>query len=151
MLHARTDYRRIQDPATDKELCLAYQAARNALGEGVIIADGSASIAADALHRLVVALEPTLGLIITNDGIDMPAHPIAADEPVFVLRAADRHAPATVEEWAKLVYDRGKGDEAMSTSAAAHARRMRTWQTANGSKRPDAPADVLDVPDTVGV
>lgn len=54
----------------------------------------------------------------------------ADDEPVFVLRAADRCAPATVRDWAGRATGAGcpsaKIDEAMDI-----AREMEAWQLAH--------------------
>lgn len=60
----------------------------------------------------------------------------ADDEPLFVLRAQDKHAPVIVEKWA---------DEAAMTGASLkkveHAKQlaqdMRDWALVNGSKYPD--------------
>jgi len=67
----------------------------------------------------------------------------ADDEPVFVLRANDVCAPATVEAWADFV-EAGigamvSGDEtrAKVQEARSVAHLMRAWQALNGSKFPD--------------
>lgn len=149
MIHARSDYDRIQDPAANHPLLLAYQQAHNLTATY----DATEDRAGDAYHRamralaqLATALEPTLGLIINDVEVAVPAHPIADDEPVFVLRASDRHAPATVEFWAGLVYDRGNGNEEASRSAVNHVHLMRYWQHVHGAKRPDAPPETLETP-----
>jgi hypothetical protein len=150
MLHARSDYQRIQDPAANKDLVLAYNAAMNLVARGPLYGKGrpvhsSETEAYSALSELCRHLTPTLGLIVDAKGVYMPAHPIADDEPVFVLRASDMHAPETVEKWAALAYDRGKGDDPFSRSAMAHADRMREWAGSHGgSKRPDAPPETLE-------
>lgn len=60
----------------------------------------------------------------------------AMDEPLFVLRAHDRIAPAAVRDWAERARRLGvhadKVDEAMSL-----AMRMEVWQRAHGFKEPD--------------
>jgi hypothetical protein len=151
MLHARSDYARIADPAANPALVTAYNDAMNLVAHY----DSTEDYAGDAYHRamralasLARALSPTLGLLVDAHGVYMPAHPIEADEPVFVLRASDRYAPQTVDAWATLVHDRGKGDSDLSRSAAAHAWAMRDWaRTHGGAKTPDAPEGTLVDPD----
>lgn len=69
--------------------------------------------------------------------------PIPLDEPVFLLRAQDQHAAATLRFWAHLV----GGTEGMRNPTARmameHADRMDSWPK---KKQPDAPAceDRLD-------
>lgn len=59
---------------------------------------------------------------------------LADDEPYFVLRAKDPHAPALVELWAALreaeFGNFAKLDEARQTAA-----QMRTWFDVTGQKR----------------
>ncbi len=69
------------------------------------------------------------------------------DEPVFVYRAKDDLAPATIEFWADQLEARTKGilsgtmnvdgsrQKIKEARAVAHS--MRAWQALNGSKRPD--------------
>lgn len=64
----------------------------------------------------------------------MNLHP---DEPVFVLRAADVHAPQTIIDWARVVISnpgatRTHFDKA--TAALAVANQMLEWQQANPDK-----------------
>lgn len=49
------------------------------------------------------------------------------DEPVFVLRAQDKLAPALVELWASLAFMHGCNGEKLS-EANELAQRMRAWQ-----------------------
>ena len=63
---------------------------------------------------------------------------IADDEPVFVIRAQDICAPATVEAWANLAELAG-ASKLIQDRARAHAQAMREWQAANGPKVPDMP------------
>lgn len=65
--------------------------------------------------------------------------PIAADEPVFLIRAKDKSAPASVDAWAKINLENG-GDPTASAMAFSHAAKMRDWQNKHGAK----PADVPD-------
>lgn len=61
---------------------------------------------------------------------------VAADEPIFVLRAKDKLAPRVVEYWTELAAAMG-----CKLEKVAEARRcveaMAAWQDANGSKCPD--------------
>lgn len=62
----------------------------------------------------------------------------ASDEPVFILRAADRLSPKTIEHWASLLEASGVvgvSDKVKEARAVAHD--MRAWQERNYSKTPD--------------
>mgnify|MGYP001596414901 CR=1 FL=1 len=52
----------------------------------------------------------------------------ADDEPVFVLRAQDRLAPALVRAWASLAREHGCSDEKCN-EAVQLARAMEQWPT----------------------
>jgi len=58
--------------------------------------------------------------------IQDPEDKIPADEPVFMVRAKDKAAAATVEAWANL-HEAGGGDKEMADVARAHAQKMREW------------------------
>lgn len=73
--------------------------------------------------------------------IQDPAGLISADEPVFLLRAQDVHAPDTLRDYASRVYNRGKGDALACHEIRMHADAMEAWQRAHGSKIPDAPKE----------
>lgn len=62
-----------------------------------------------------------------------------ADEPVFVLRAQDRFAPAVVRIWAELVAAGAEADAdpAKVLGARLVAADMDTWQALHGRKQPD--------------
>ena len=66
--------------------------------------------------------------------IQDPSGKIPEDEPVFLLRAQDRFAPAIVSLWANLMFD--PNGSVMSDLAATQAARMRQWQRQHGSKTP---------------
>lgn len=99
MIHARNDYRRIQDPAA--------AAGASDLAEG--------------------------------------STPIGIDEPVFLLRAQDRHFVPMLEKYAELVAgddDLGSTARAeMLESVRAHIALAGAWQNINGRKvkSPDIP------------
>lgn len=71
---------------------------------------------------------------------------LPTDEPVFMLRAQDAYAPATVRAWAAMClqqYNDPKQDDA-SAPARAKGRKaqapvdeLRRWQTEHGCKVPD--------------
>jgi hypothetical protein len=67
-----------------------------------------------------------------------PGQAIDTDEPVFLLRAQDDTAPATVEFWAIENIKNG-GDPELTKRAILHAQKMREWQQAFGHK----PADLV--------
>ena len=60
------------------------------------------------------------------------------DEPLFLLRATDRHAPETIRMYADLCEDKGCTPEHVD-AAYRHAERMENWQAANSDlvKTPD--------------
>lgn len=141
MLHAREDFARIQDPASNPELLEAYNDAMNLVAHGPR-GDGAVDRAPYvALSKLCRALHPTLGLLSDSAGFHLPANPIGADEPVFLLRAHDRYAPDTVDRYSTLVFDRGNGDAELSEDASAQAKRMREWQQAHAAKAPELALD----------
>ena len=145
MLHAREDYNRIQDPAANPALIAAYNDAMNVVARGPAQELASTIAWQDlrAVYRtlsvLCRALTPTLGTLINAEGVHIPSHPIADNEPVFLLRASDVHAPATIEWWAQAVYNRGRGNSEMSRAAHEQVERMLEWQKEHGSKVPDLP------------
>jgi len=65
--------------------------------------------------------------------IQDPANKIAEDEPVFLLRAQDRAAPATVRAWANVHMMNG-GDPLLAIMANRHADLMEKWQRENNCK-----------------
>lgn len=160
MRHGRTDYDRIQDPAANRELLTAYNAAMDTIARGP---NGSGTRAARhdeepgsvwaVLSRLARALTPTLSPLIQPRGVsfNLPAYPIADDEPVFILRAQDVSAPGAVEHWCDMTEHRAKGHAdvlAGVRAARAHADNMRVWQTmpANRArvKVADTPPELVD-------
>lgn len=68
--------------------------------------------------------------------IQDPEKRIGEDEPVFLLRAQDVSAPATLSFWAEENLCNG-GDPALSALAKEHADAMTAWQEANGVKPAD--------------
>jgi hypothetical protein len=78
------------------------------------------------------------------DRIQDPEGKIGEDEPVFLVRAKDKAAPATVRAWADE-NDRQGGDTLLSQSARDHAERMELWQQKNGCKPADAPDGVVEL------
>jgi hypothetical protein len=60
---------------------------------------------------------------------------IPEDEPVFLLRAQDKHAPDTLRFYAKQLKEDGNND--MAEELFLHARNMLLWQKSVRVKRPD--------------
>lgn len=60
--------------------------------------------------------------------IQDPAGIIPEDEPVFLIRAQDATAAATVEYWARLAADNGARSDIVA-KAREQAERMRAWHT----------------------
>lgn len=67
---------------------------------------------------------------------------IEDDEPVFLLRARDTLAPATVRYWATLAESHG-ADVAMVAAARAWADEMLAWGRERGTHVPDVPKGAL--------
>lgn len=135
MKHARDDYNRIQDPAAVPGLRDAYEGAQLLRAEllGESLDDVTSARLFERLSSLVFALAPLMSPV--ADG----CNPIAEDEPVFILRARDINAPATLEAWAKATYARGAGNPEMARLAMDQAERFREWQRMHGAKLPDLP------------
>lgn len=70
-----------------------------------------------------------------NKRIVDKAKKIPADEPVFLLRAQDKHAPSTLRFYAKLLEEDGNIE--MAEELKAHARQMIVWQKSVKVKNPD--------------
>ena len=94
MIHARSDYNRIQDPATD---------------DPSLLSEGST--------------------------------PIGEEEPVFLLRAQDRHFVPMLQHYLEIVatQDLREDEKALEIIKVLrpHLRRAIAWQTRNGCKTPD--------------
>lgn len=60
---------------------------------------------------------------------------IPDDEPVFLLRAQDIHAPATLRYYANLLEEAGNIE--MANELRVHARQMVVWQKSVKVKDPD--------------
>lgn len=71
------------------------------------------------------------------DRIQDPVGKIPGDEPVFLLRAQDKHAAETVRYWAARV-EVDCGDEDLIEMARRHADLMDAWPV---KKLPDASAE----------
>lgn len=77
--------------------------------------------------------------------IQDPAGLIPENEPVFLLRAQDKHAPEVVAFWASLVHREG-GDGEIANMAMRQSRAMKDWQHAHGKKSPDLPDETVPQP-----
>jgi hypothetical protein len=64
-----------------------------------------------------------------NSPDTIPATPIGADEPVFLLRGQDRTAAAVVRHWADLNAQLPDHDPKAVELARAHADLMDKWPT----------------------
>jgi len=70
-----------------------------------------------------------------NERIIDKAGRIPEDEPVFLLRAQDVHAPDTLRFYANLLQD--AGNFAMVEELRDHARKMLIWQKSVRVHQPD--------------
>ncbi len=78
--------------------------------------------------------------MIKSDEIAQPnscLNKAASDEPVFVLRAKDPHAPGAVEHWATNAEATGLHEPHKIAEARAFANAMRDWRIEHVS--PDRP------------
>ena len=71
--------------------------------------------------------------------IQDPAGLIPEDEPVFLLRAQDATAPATIREWVRLQRMRNDCAEIACELATRHVAAMEIWQWDHGCKTADVP------------
>jgi hypothetical protein len=72
------------------------------------------------------------------DRIQDPAGLIPEEEPVFLLRAQDELAPATVLRWSEMAIAAGC-DMRIVVAAMRQAAEMVEWQRKHGSFVPDMP------------
>lgn len=73
---------------------------------------------------------------------EVGAEPIIPDdEPVFIVRAQDKFAPATCDRWADLA--EAEGLHELADAVRVHADLMRGWQRDHGAKAPDVPEGAL--------
>jgi hypothetical protein len=70
-----------------------------------------------------------------NERIIDTAGKIPDDEPVFLLRAQDVHAPSTLRFYAKLLEE--DGNKNMAEELRLHARQMVIWQKSVRVHKPD--------------
>lgn len=70
-----------------------------------------------------------------NQRIIDTAGKIPDDEPVFLLRAQDVHAPETLIHYTKLLIEAGNIE--MAEELRAHARKMIVWQKSVRVHTPD--------------
>lgn len=70
-----------------------------------------------------------------NERIIDKARKIPDDEPVFLLRAQDAHAPSTLRFYAKLVEE--SGNIKMAEELRKHAKDMLIWQKSVRVHLPD--------------
>jgi hypothetical protein len=70
-----------------------------------------------------------------NQRIIDKAGKIPEDEPVFLLRAQDVHAPSTLRHYAKLLEQSGNIE--MAAELRKHARAMIVWQKSVRVHEPD--------------
>lgn len=70
-----------------------------------------------------------------NKRIVDTAGKIPEDEPVFLLRAQDVHAPATLRYYAQLLEEAGNLE--MAAELRNHARQMLVWQKSVKVHHPD--------------
>lgn len=68
--------------------------------------------------------------------IQDPAGKVPADEPVFLIRAQDMNAAATVEFWASRAEGYGAKPDIVA-AARAQAQAIRNWQDDHAIKTPD--------------
>ncbi len=65
-------------------------------------------------------------------------HRIGKDEPVFLLRAQDKHMLPMLKHYLSLLEDK-ESNKAMDIAVLKHMARVIEWQTHNNTKEPDVP------------
>jgi len=73
------------------------------------------------------------------DRIQDPSGKIPADEPVFLLRAQDYIAPATLRFWANANRKNPQADMRIIIMVEQWANEMEKWQHEHGAKYADLP------------
>lgn len=149
MRHGRRDYQRIQDPAANRDLITAFEAATRVLRDFELPAGTPKEL---ALGKALLELHQELRATIQPVLFDPPANPIRVDEPVFLLRAGDRLAPSVVREYARQFRQSlasGPTFWKQSDSILDVAIGMEEWQIKHGWKLPDVPLE-LQTADATG-
>lgn len=93
--------------------------------------------ALDAFLPTEDAANALLAEVFALAGTDTCFVKAADNEPLFVLRAQDRCAPATVRDWAERARGRGDASAAKAQDAMDCALNMESWAERHGSKDPD--------------
>lgn len=65
--------------------------------------------------------------------------PFGEDEPVFLIRARDKHFIPAMAAYLALLVSEERYDPPMVQTIAEHIERARKWQLENGTKTPDMP------------
>ena len=122
MIHARKDYKRVQDLAAVAQELLAEAEAEASCGNPAAAAN---------LKWFVSKLEAKYGPLV---GVK----PIPENELVFLLRSKDKATPCAVRMWADEAEFMGAAPNILE-SARKHALAMEVQQTERGSQVPDMP------------
>lgn len=79
-----------------------------------------------------------------NEWIQDSENKIPADEPVFLLRGQDIHAPALLDIYVAISKASGNFDYNIVHAISSHANAMRDWQARHGYKIADMnPEDMV--------
>lgn len=128
MKHARDDYNVIQDTTAARKLAELVLDMQMATDKGLVARKLAREVLGITDHGRAPAVNP-----ITTNGT---TRLIPDDEPVFLLRAQDEFAAATVMYWAAAVKAGGGSDELVRV-ALDHAAKMKDWPK---KKVPDLPS-----------
>ena len=66
-------------------------------------------------------------------------HRIGKDEPVFLLRAQDKHMLPMLEHYLSLLSEDDNSNKALTIAVLRHEARVIEWQTHDNTKEPDTP------------
>lgn len=137
MLHARTDYDRIQDPALAERP--EVQELIDSIIEAVKLCRPFNQVA-----FLEGTVEPLLGRYLENRDsfLASGSSPIGRDEPVFLIRGKDAAAMAALYAWANESRRNGV-DEAVCQHVEQWALTIQDWQHAHGYKNADVAPEFL--------
>jgi hypothetical protein len=75
--------------------------------------------------------------------IQDPEEKIGRDEPVFLLRAQDKHFVPMLEDYFRHLAMSGEAQLEMLEAVSAQITRAKQWQAEHGVKAPDMPVDAV--------
>lgn len=131
MKHARDDYNRMQDPASDpltRELIGALAFARSAIKCGEPWTETCETVINGAIEKLTART-------VVGEG----STPIAEDEPVVLFRAQDKNFLSVLNHFRSLLLNDHDTRADIIESVGTQMERGAAWQAEHGCHTPDLP------------